>query len=471
MDLLVVDTNHGALFFSKYLSENKDLLPGLEDIWVLDVYGKLEKEKFKNMNILDIDKLKDFCLNHKNLLISSPIHCPINHSDKFNENNFKTILKNEEYDKIISHHDLVYLILKKWKEEKDIKVIEVTGVKGKTSVVSMLKLLFIDLKPLELSSLGSKISELKSGKIKEDILKKDISITPASIVETVELSKDKNYGIAIFESSLGGTGLADVGLITNIVENYLISQKTSNAAIAKYQMFKSKITCIEYETLKKYYPKLSKEIKINTYSLDSNKANLYAKNISYGFLKTNFTVHYKDLITVDDEKISGKISIETYAPGSYQVKNVLAAILVALTFKIADIQERLKFFKPLKGRSSVKKINNVNIIEEINPGINVYSIEKSIDMIKHFKDSIIIIGGKYGVTCEEIDEKSTAELLDRTDEKILLTEELGKNIKKNMKSDIEFIANINDCERKAISYGAKNILKIYRSDYYELENR
>ena len=58
------------------------------------------------------------------------------------------------------------------------------GVKGKTTSVFMLKEIFIDENPLILSSLGALLYKDNN----EIILKKNISITPANIKETVDLA-------------------------------------------------------------------------------------------------------------------------------------------------------------------------------------------------------------------------------------------------------------------------------------------
>lgn len=142
----------------------------------------------------------------------------------------------------------------------------------------MLKEILLKKDPLVLSSLGSCF--YKKGK--KITLKKNISITPASILETIIMAKkvdnpdcvtiddlinnlsdnldnltnncpdnlhnlnnnltnnlstdlcnDIKYGACIFESSLGVTGLGDVGVLTNLVENYPIAKNTSNAKSKK----------------------------------------------------------------------------------------------------------------------------------------------------------------------------------------------------------------------------------------------
>lgn len=76
------------------------------------------------------------------------------------------IHSNLKYSVDMTHHDAVVYLLK---EEIKIPMIEVTGVKGKTTVVHMLREIFKDTNPLILTSLGVEI--------KDKLLERNISIT------------------------------------------------------------------------------------------------------------------------------------------------------------------------------------------------------------------------------------------------------------------------------------------------------
>ena len=94
---------------------------------------------------------------------------------------------------------------------------------------------------------------------------------------------DLNYEMAIFENSLGICDLADIGILTNLVENYSIAKGQSDAKSAKRQVFKSPSVVIEYETLNEFYPheKEEYEDKINSFSLNDPYANVYCESIDY----------------------------------------------------------------------------------------------------------------------------------------------------------------------------------------------
>lgn len=539
MNAFIIDLTHGGVKIAIELSKlnNKDNFNLYKNIYAYDLYNTLKEEnknllEVYNITILkDLDDLKDKISEEtktKNLIIN-PVHSSLDIKNILNESNNQ----NNSFE-IITHHEAVKLILENWKnecEKQNVKTIEITGVKGKTSTSYILKEIFEaegkDI--LLLSSLGAHLFRQlgSTKKFRDLILQKNISITPASILNTVELAKkianpkcsyqkcgckpfddlkeeaieiekyqnnpysNLNYNISIFESSLGISGLGDIGILTNIVENYPIAKGTSNAKEAKKQVFNSKLIIIDQNTLNEFYPN-EKELysdKINTFSLndnnynennnenDNDKSNVFIKNANYDINETTFTVHYNDLKTIDNKLINGKIDIKTFAPGKHHVSNVLAGITSALSLNISEesIKEGLEQFKGIPGRSSRKTIENSQIIEEINPGINTKAIENSINMIKNIEDYYIIIGGKYGITCEEIDEEKLSKFLNNyiennSNSNLILTDELGESIKNKLNYDTKFIKNPEDAQKVAINEN-KNILFIYRSNYSQVSKR
>ncbi len=600
MDVLVVDLTHGGV----KIAVEMEKLVIFTNVYVYDVYHTLknnDKQLFEAHNIkilASLDNFREFVANNefftdlidKNLILVNPIHSSfnitnfdsyysknLNHSNNFNNfNNANNNVKIEDdvnlkykldlKDKIkvkneltineldinesniiglnineITHHQAVNLILNEWKERTlndDLPVIEVTGVKGKTSVVAMLKEILLNRNPLVLSSLGA--CYYKNGK--KIILKKNISITPANILETIDLAKkadnadcnyvafkessnnnnnnannnrsnrgsknegskwnqyDISYDSCIFESSLGVTGLGDVGVLTNIVENYPIAKNTSNAKNAKKQVFNCEIVVIEEETLIKHYSKQKTEFKdkINTFSLknhedksdglDYDKADLIANEVKYGLNSTIINIKYNNIKTKSGKIVEGSFNVETFAPGKHHVLNVLATITAALSLNIDEkiIKKGLKNFNGIVGRTSLKHEDNLVIIEEINPGINTKAIESSIKMINNLNKYVVILGGKYGITCEEIDENKVANLLDnyldmylhnviinlsnKNEFYLILTDDLGKNIKEKMRNTAEFVQDPMEAQKIAI-FNDKNILFIYRSNYSQVNKR
>ena len=469
MNNLVVDLTHGGVKIAISLAKKG------KNVLAYDIYNTLndiDSQMFQIYNITLI-QLEDL-INYKGKMnVIYPIHMPLTKDEIISYN------PNLEYT-FQTHHETIFKLLKDWGE--DILKIEVTGVKGKTSSVFMLKEILIDENPLILSSLGAILYENK----KEITLKKDISITPANIKQTIDLAHKyanpickiqnnehslRKYNSAIFESSLGVSGVGDVGLLLNIVEDYPIANKKSTASKAKKQVFRCKCICIQKETLDKYYKNVKHE-NINTFSLTDQTSNLFIKDVEYNLDETKIDLKYNNVKTIHNNIKSGHISLKTFAPAPHHISNVLGVVLTCLCLEIKTekIITGLENYKGIPGRTNKKTIENSTIIEEINPGLNTEAIKESIKMIDKLDDYYISIGGDYGITCEEIDEIKLTDFLNTLNTEIILTGNLGFSIASKLNVKYEYFENYNDVYDLAITNN-KNLLFVYRSDYRKLSKR
>ncbi len=547
MNAFLVDLTHGGVKISSELAKSGEY----ENVFAYDLYGTLKEEDENFLKACGVRVLKDrddfkeaiesystFLNNKKhesdgpNLninkefsektpnylekdLIINPIHSPLNISNLLDEASEDLKLNIDEKNQfsnsfeILSHHSATKLVLSSWSEKakkENVDCIEITGVKGKTSVAYMLKEIMLENEKdtLLLSSLGAHLfkNDLNKGELEDIVLMKNISITPANIINTIQYASNivnpkdgheesfedlLNYDATIFENSLGVCGLGDVGVLTNIVENYTIARGSSNAREAKKQVFNCPMVVIEEETLKEHYPKESEIFsgRINTFSIYDSSSNVFAQSIDYNLNQSEIKVRYHDLKVLGNEELkNGEIIIKTFAPGRHHVLNALTALTVALTLGIDDeaIQKGLENFNGIEGRTHLTKVGDSIIIEEINPGINTKAIESSIGMIRNIEDYHIIIGGRYGITCEEIDEDKLSDFLnsyimENPDVNLILTDELGLSIKKKLdklnnanSKIIKYIENYEEAQNKAIIEN-KNILFIYRSNYSQISKR
>ena len=473
MNNLVIDMTHGGVKIAISLAKKG------RNVLAYDIYNTLNVIARKMLDIYDIwliDDLGELETYRGEMRVIHPVHLPLSHNEIIEKN------PGLKYS-FSTHHEIIKELLEDW--GSDIDKIEVTGVKGKTSCAFMLKEILIDENPLMLSSLGALLYENGN----EIILKKDISIAPANIKETIDLAykvanpickiadgivESKNlrkYDSAIFESSLGASGIGDVGLLTNISENYPIAKGRHTAAEAKKQIFRCKTVVCEKESFDEYYCDVSHP-KVNTFSLDDETANLYVRTASYSLDKTEITVCYKNVKTTCDEILNGQLTVKTFAPGRHHVKNVLGVILTCLTLKINEnkIVEGLANYKGITGRTTKRSKGNSTIIEEINPGINTDAIKQSINMINDLSGWYVAIGGDYGITCEEIDENKVADYLNSIESDIILTGDVGSSIAGKMSRQTEFIENIDEIY-SLVAENDKNLLFIYRSDYHKVSQR
>ena len=508
MNVFLVDLTHGGVKISSAKS-------GIyENVFAYDLYNTLKSEDEDLLITYDVNMIKDLDSFKNQLklnsikrieekteekdLIINPIHSSLNIEELLIE--IGDLIDSDEdsilnqYD-IINHHQATELVLSLWKEEttnQDIKTIEITGVKGKTSVAFLLKEIFLENNIINTIQLAKKIANPKCSTfpICDKNLDLDERIEEKEILEEFNENPytDLNYEMAIFENSLGICGLADIGILTNLVENYSIAKGQSDARNAKKQVFKSPSVVIEHETLNEFYPNEKEEFKdkINSFSLSDTDANVYCESIDYDIDNTHAEVIYHDLRTIDGKLINGKLNLYCFAPGPHHMLNVLAASTTALALGIEEetIQNALSNFKGIDGRTNVREIdeeNGLRIIEEINPGINTKAIESSIKMIKDIDTYYIILGGKYGVTCEEIDEDKLSKFLheyltNNPNTNLILTDELGKSLEKKINAmnenqfKIEYIEDYKEAQNKAIE-NKKNILFIYRSNYSQVSKR
>lgn len=445
MNILIIDMTHGGALIASEFSKIDDY-----NVFAFDIYKTLSLTKEallieKGIEFVDEEFLEKIDGNNEFLVIA-PVHCNI---------------KSKVH---MTHHEAVKMLLE---DKINVPVIEVTGVKGKTSVVWMLKEIFKASNPLVLSSLGVEVIENNE----RTVLERNISITPASILESLDIGKDFNTEICIFETSLGGTGLADIGVLTNIAENYSIASGKKTASQAKTQIFESDINVCDFDAFNRYYSHINKNV--NTFGINPN-ATVSASKINYNLDKTTFEVDVKDLKTKKGIILNTSFHIETFAPAEHHVLNVICAVCAALSLDIPinQIINGLKDFKGVEGRTSIKNYENVKIIGEINPGINVTAIKKSVEMIENSESSAVIFGGKYGITCEEIDEKATAEFFNEMDEKIelILVDELGKNVSQKVKRKYKY-TDFNNAIEEGMRMNSKIILLIYRSNFSDISRR
>ena len=472
MNNLVIDLTHGGVKIAVSLAKNG------RNVLAYDLYNTLNTVDSKLLDVYNVGviQLEDLSNFKGDMNVIYPIHMPLTFSE------IKSFNPKLNYT-FQTHHECVNELLKDW--GRDIPKIEVTGVKGKTTSVFMLKEILIDENPLILSSLGALLYENK----KEIILKKNISIAPSNIKETVDLAYKianpickiaegivesenlRKYDSAIFESSLGVSGIGDVGLLLNIAEDYPIAENRSSASEAKKQVFRCPYVCIQKEALDTYYNNI-KHDKINSFSLHDPSANMFLKNAEYNLDQTILEIIYNNVKTVNNNVISGEISLKTFAPGPHHASNVLGVVLTCLSLEIDKdkIITGLENYKGIAGRTNKKTIENSIIIEEINPGLNTQAIKESVNMISNLDDYYVSVGGDYGITCEEIDEEKLTDFLNTLNCKIILTGDLGLSISKKINRTFTYIKKYSEVYDLAIKNN-KNLLFIYRSDYRKLSQR
>ena len=430
-NVLISDANHGGLIlleeYCKFTSNN---------LFFYDVYDKLslsEKRRYSerfNVTFLSLEEIK---ADEDSFVKINPVHMPP--------------VIGTDY----THHEFVGYLLKK-KGCCDFRIIQVTGVKGKTSVTSLLGNVLDDYNLLVLTS----NSLTYNGKV----LVEHLSITPASIISAINRAEAEGViaeiDFCIFEVSLGVVPGQFLSVLTNIVEDYPIAGNSCSASVAKRSVFSSEFTLCDLDCYNVYYEGLDAV----TVGYDDTCADIYASDIEYDIDETRFVINYFDK----------KYTVCHFALSDFYINNLLFAVSAGLIvgIDIETIISKLEKDDEIRGRNSYRKIDDKIIIEDINPGLNTTSIKKCIDNLEKFnKEYLLIIGGDYGITCEEINEEKLAQYLQSiTDKNIIFTGELGEQLKKQLKQEFNHYTHLDDAVKKGLKdYNVNLIQIIYRSEY------
>ncbi len=308
---------------------------------------------------------------------------------------------------VIAHHAAVYEILKQRLERYH--VVEVTGTTAKTSTVRLLAGMLAECtgkKIISHTSAGVEYWDGGGGSSARTIAK--WSIAPASIIRAVESVKAEpgmEPDIFIFEVSLGGTGLADTGIITTLTGDYLIANKTGLASSAKMQMIKR--------------AKPGSTLILNSdVGVTSNPA---ANTLIFGDGGVDEDVRFVEIdhehavVTAMNRRI--EFTVKAYDIFSYRTA-ILAAVSAAISMNTDPncIKSFLDGFSGVSGRMKTLEIDGRTVVDNSNSGMNISSAESAIDHARRIAGDgriVMIIGIEEYNVCEGLDTEAAVGLIER----------------------------------------------------------
>ncbi|MGZ4882822.1 MAG: coenzyme F430 synthase [Halobacteriota archaeon] len=310
---------------------------------------------------------------------------------------------------VLTHHQAVGHLARQSKILQDALVFEVTGVKGKTTTASLLGVAFSDRKLLTLTSRGLEIRE--NGKY---VAKKQLSITPANILTALDLVREFDFDpeVCIFEVSLGGTGLADVNILTTLSPEYRIAQETKTSTFAKLQMLSNAkaSSCLVMSTATESLAEPGRCL--NTFGDEG--ATVRYENVE----PEEVTIAYSDLARIDGRCVSGEVR---FTPtGCYDLASYEDALLCFVTAALSStldpevIAHKLAHFKGVMGRMSAAVIKKRLLVDNSNSGLEVTSIKRAIryglTLKKSGHKAVLIIGVEAKNVCDGIAPEALAPL-------------------------------------------------------------
>ena len=401
MDIAVLDLTHGGDLIARSLAET-------DAVTAVDVYGTVSDEARRDLESSGIPVLTGPPDAGNFDLIVAPVHL---------DSAYRTLYDARAADvpvPVITHHTAVYEILKHRLERYH--VVEVTGTTAKTSTVRMLAGMLSECAGKKIVSHTSAGVEYWDGGggdggsgSARTIAK--WSIAPASIIRAVESVKAEpgvEPDIFIFEISLGGTGLADTGIITTLTGDYLIANKTIVASSAKMQMVKR--------------AKPGSTLILNSdVGVTSNPAANILTFEDRGARGGGADVRFEEInrehavVTARNRRI--EFTVKGYDIFSYRTA-ILGAVSAAISMNTDPdcIESFLDGFSGVSGRMKIMNVDGRTIVDNSNSGMNISSAESAIDHVRRIADTgriVMIIGIEEYNVCEGLDTDEVVGLIGR----------------------------------------------------------
>ncbi|WNY25969.1 coenzyme F430 synthase [Methanolapillus millepedarum] len=449
--IAVFDLNHGGLAIASQL-----LKKGVQ-ITAFDIYKKMSDEKLqeatKEYGFLVSNNPADLDPKDKTFeLVCLPIHV-----DSKNEFVQKA---GELKIPTTTHHDIVGRMLHGDKRLEGKKLIEFTGVRGKTSACTLFAQMLSYKKCVGLHT-SKGIFMWKDGKFK--MIREGISISPAYVPDIIDFIFESGYNpeIFVFEISLGSTGAEDIGILTTLEPEYMVSGKSMTSTEVKTQIFtraKENGTFIvnynDWEKIKNYIRQDQEIIVFDA----SGKAVEDGKPTDV-FLNITKGKDGKRTAEIESSRNSKFFSIGLrggYDAEAYKTA-FAASISAALEFDVSEsqIMEALDQFGGISGRMKETTEDGRHVLDNSNSGLDIYSCEWAIKYMldkyfekksPHFdatakREFIVVIGEERQTVCEGIEPFAIDKLIEYykkdIDKLILVGDRLKKYMGDKCSRDVE----------------------------------
>lgn len=424
--LAVLDLIHGGIPIAKKLAALGN------DVTGVDVYGTVDPSL-----LLELEKKHGIQCSKNSLPASkfdflvAPVHL---------DSAYPMLAEaRAEGKRVFSHHEIVGKILIDDSRLSGIKTVEVTGIKAKTSTASLLADMLS--RKFEVVLHTSRGLEAWKGGI-SSLIGKGLSITPGNILVAVERVFEAGFrpDFFIFEISIGGTGTADLGILTTLSPDYGIANNTALASEAKLQLIRNakpgSTLLLNSGAKKALVAAKTSPAKILTFKDPFNAEFLEKLDEAADFtLETSCKIASPSVppgfsaSSIQSE--SSELPVPTESSGSvlhfmhrgneifsvsllpeYNISAYKTAFIAAsaaaleLEVELEAVVAVLEEFRGLSGRMQEKELNGIALIDNSNSGMDILSAEKALEyaLLKKKDEKkrgiILVLGEEASQVCE-----------------------------------------------------------------------
>lgn len=287
--------------------------------------------------------------------------------------------------KVISHHQAVGELLCECDRPAK-RVFEVTGTHSKTSTALLLAMILSRHAPA-LSHTTRGLEIWRNGR--PTLLMKGLSIAPGNVILAAEAARERSVDSLICEVSLGGTGLADYGILTSLYGDYLIAGESRWASTAKLQMLSLARKGMKF--IANFNAMLSTDLSF------AEGGRVYARpeDLVFG----------RKVVPLD---LGADLDFQEYETAI----SAAAAAAYAAGLGEEDIAAALSGFDGFAGRMKMLRLANQTIFDSSNSGLKVRDVARALDRALG-EDLFAVVGEESETVCEGMNIPALADLLRR----------------------------------------------------------
>ncbi len=381
-DVAVIDLTHGGIPLARHIARQARSVTGIDIYGTVggDILSGLEKDGIKTADTIntDID------------LIVAPVH-------------LNPVLMPDSGDcadcTVITHHRAVGELISGIPNGSLVrKIVEITGTGAKTSTATLLA----DMASRSMSVLSHTTRGVEHWQKGVPIkVHHGLSIAPGSILEALEHAADINPDLYIFEVSLGGTGAAELGIITSLDNEYTIAGGSSTSTRAKMQMVdyaKHGSTLLVNASVGQIDP--PDDVKIITFSDTPGKGDVYMNDPHTGIR----TINCESLNCGTIRFMPGS----GYDPSSYSTAMVCAAAAACiLNVGQGNVESTLLDFQGVHGRMRQVEWAGRKMVDNSNSGMNINSVGHALEYARNIAKTgnrlVLALGEEAKQVCEGLD--------------------------------------------------------------------